>query len=363
MFNKIKSKMLVLNKRIIVLEKKIFGEKKIKKYKDDSSLYKEYYSLLKIKNYFDKWNKYLIDLNSVKLLLNDNELGDLVKEEIIKLENNVNYYLNKLKESIFSLNIKNKNDILNAYIEIYSGTGGNEASLFVLDLFKMYLKYSENNNWKVEIINSNVTECGGYKDIIIKIIGKNVYGKLKFESGGHRVQRVPLTESQGRVHTSTCIVAVMPDIPKSNLPILKNEDIKIETFRSSGAGGQHVNTTDSAIRLRHIPTGIVVECQKERSQHKNKYKALEVLKARIYNLELSKHNDKISLERKKLLGSGLRSYRNRTYNFSKNRVTDHRINLTLYSLNSILNGNLNLLIKPIIKYDDNLKNENYRFIK
>ncbi|WP_246225725.1 peptide chain release factor-like protein, partial [Enterobacteriaceae endosymbiont of Donacia crassipes] len=208
--------------------------------------------------------------------------------------------------------------------------------------------------WKIEIIHIHYNEHGnGFKEIILKIIGVGVYGKLKFESGGHRVQRVPETESQGRVHTSTCIVAVMPELSKIEMPEINIQDLKIDTFRSSGAGGQHVNTTDSAIRITHIPTKIVVECQDERSQHKNKSKALAVLAARINSMEMEKKNKDNALKKKILLGTGDRSDKNRTYNFIQKRVTDHRINLTIYKLNEIMNGNLDLLIKPIIYKKNN----------
>ncbi len=325
-------------------------------YKDKKylSLMRKYKNLYKIKNCFDIWDKYCKELYSTKLLINDIELSKLVKEEIKKLNILVSYYYNKLNNYLINLN-KDSKDVLNVYLEIHAGTGGHEASLFVYDLFKMYTKYSELMNWKIELINVNSTEFNGYKEIVMKIIGKNVYGQLKFESGGHRVQRVPITESQGRIHTSTCIVAVIPDVPNIDLPIIRNEDIKIDTFRSSGSGGQHVNTTDSAVRITHIPTKIVVECQQERSQHKNKSKALEVLKARIYSYKLDKKNKKKIKKKKKLLGTGYRNDRNRTYNFIQNRITDHRINFTIYSLNKVLNGKLNLLINPLLKkYNKNI---------
>ncbi len=340
---------------ILKIEKKI---KKINSLLKKKNFYKnkkyffiinKYKKLFKIKEYYNNWIKYLNELNSVKSLLNDPEFSTLAKNEIYKLKLLIKYYYKKLKY-FFNFSSKNKNDSLNVYLEIHAGTGGNEASLFSYDLFKMYVKFSELMKWKVKLININTNSINGYKEILCHIIGKNVYKYLKFESGGHRVQRIPYTESQGRVHTSTCLVAVIPDIPNKNLPIINNEDIKIDTFRSSGAGGQHVNTTDSAVRLTHIPTGIIVECQQERSQHKNKSKALKILKSRIYNLEISKRNKKEYNNKKKLLGTGLRSDRNRTYNFIQNRVTDHRINFTVYSLNEIINGKLKLLIDPLLNY-------------
>ncbi len=351
--NFIKFKIDKINCKLIKLEKLINCNLNYRSQKY-LSLMRKYKKFYKIKSCFDIWKKYSQELDSLRILIHDKELNSLAKDEYKKVSIKVNFYFNKLKKYFLCLS-KSSKDILNAYLEIYAGTGGNEASLFVYDLFKMYTKYSELMNWKVELINFHSTDLKGYKEIVMKIIGKNVYGKLKFESGGHRVQRVPYTESQGRVHTSTCIVAVIPDIPKVDLPILRNEDLKIDTFRSSGSGGQHVNTTDSAVRITHLPTKIVVECQQERSQHKNKSKALEVLKARIYSYEMNKKNKKNFFKKKKLLGTGYRSDRNRTYNFTQNRITDHRINFTTYSLNEVLNGKLDLLIMPLIKkYEENI---------
>ena len=227
--------------------------------------------------------------------------------------------------------------------------GGDEAALFAGDLFRMYSRYAEARRWRVEIMSASEGEHGGYKEIIAKISGDGVYGRLKFESGGHRVQRVPATESQGRIHTSACTVAVMPELPDAELPDINPADLRIDTFRSSGAGGQHVNTTDSAIRITHLPTGIVVECQDERSQHKNKAKALSVLGARIHAAEMAKRQQAEASTRRNLLGSGDRSDRNRTYNFPQGRVTDHRINLTLYRLDEVMEGKLDMLIEPIIQ--------------
>lgn len=348
MINKFNFNILYVNKKINNINKILNNDNFDYNNKKNLFLIYKYKKLCKIKNYYNFYIKYLKELKDVMLLINDKELDILVKDEIFRLKKLINYYYYKLKKYFDFLN-KDKKDKLNAYLEIHSGTGGNEASLFVLDLFKMYVKYIELMKWKIKLINIQENSLNGYKEILFKIIGNNVYGNLKFESGGHRVQRVPKTESQGRVHTSTCIVAVIPDIPSKDLPIINNDDIKIDTFRSSGAGGQHVNTTNSAVRITHLSTGIVVECQQERSQHKNKSRALEVLKARIHNLELNKRHKKKYNNKKKLLGSGLRWDRNRTYNFIQNRITDHRINLTLYCLNDILNGNLNLLIDPLIK--------------
>lgn len=213
----------------------------------------------------------------------------------------------------------------------------------------MYSRYAEARRWRVEIVSANEGEHGGYKEVIARVMGDGAYGRLKFESGGHRVQRVPETESQGRIHTSACTVAVMPELPETELPEINPSDLKIDTFRSSGAGGQHVNTTDSAIRITHLPTGIVVECQDERSQHKNKAKALSVLGARIHAAEMAKRHEVEASTRRNLLGSGDRSDRIRTYNFPQGRVTDHRINLTIYRLDEIMEGKLDSLIEPIVQ--------------
>ncbi len=341
----LEKKILKINKRLEYI-KNIFLDKNVFYRKDYNLLTSEYNNLIKIISYSNKLKIYIKELKFARSLLNDKDFFLVAKDEIIKLVRLINVC--KKKIDCFFNEKKIRKNFPGVYLEICAGTGGNEASLFVSDLFKMYYKYAEISNWKIELINNKLNNYGGYKDILIKIIGSDVYDKLKFESGGHRVQRIPLTDSQGRVHTSTCLVAVIPDIPEEKLPTINNCDIKIDTFRSSGAGGQHVNTTNSAVRITHLPTNIVVECQQERSQHKNKSKALSVLKARIFSLELSKRNQKKSNKKKGLLGTGFRFDRNRTYNFIQNRVTDHRINLTLYSLNKILNGNLDLLIYPIL---------------
>ncbi len=355
MDNNLNLKFIEIKKKILKLKNKLYINNNLIKNNFDFNIFKKYSNLLKINNIFLDLIKYEKELDSLKKLHinnNDKELNILIKDDKVRLKlliKEIKFKLNKY----FFLNKFNKNDKLNVYLDIYSGTGGNEASLFVYDLFKMYSKYCEKMNWNIELINLNSNIFKGYKNINVKIIGNNVYKYFKYESGGHRVQRVPKTESQGRIHTSTCIVAVTPVIPLLDLPIIKSSDIKIDTYRSSGAGGQHVNTTDSAVRITHIPTGIIVECQQERSQHKNKSKALEVLRSRIYNLEKNKRIKENSYRKKNLLGTGSRNDRNRTYNFSKNRITDHRINLTIYSLDKVLNGDLNLLILPLIKYYKN----------
>ncbi|MEF1291091.1 peptide chain release factor 1, partial [Vibrio sp. M260118] len=244
---------------------------------------------------------------------------------------------------------KDPNDDRNCFLEIRAGAGGDEAGIFAGDLFRMYSKFAEKKGWRVEVMSSNESEHGGYKEMIAKVSGDGAYGVLKFESGGHRVQRVPATESQGRVHTSACTVAVMAEIPEAEIPEIKAADLKIDTFRASGAGGQHVNTTDSAIRITHLPTGTVVECQDERSQHKNKAKAMAVLAARIIQAEEAKRAAEESDTRRNLLGSGDRSDRIRTYNYPQGRVSDHRINLTIYRLNEVMEGDVSSLVDPVIQ--------------
>jgi peptide chain release factor 1 len=241
------------------------------------------------------------------------------------------------------------NDTRNVFLEIRAGAGGDEASIFAGDLSRMYIRYAESVGWRAEVINSNGGEHGGYKEMILRISGDDVYSKLKFESGGHRVQRVPETESQGRVHTSACTVAVMPEVDTIDEVTINPADLKVDTYRSSGAGGQHVNTTDSAIRITHVPTGVVVECQDERSQHKNRAKAMSVLQAKILSAEQEKREAEIASTRRNLVGSGDRSQRIRTYNFPQGRMTDHRINLTLYKLAEIVEGRLEFVLDPLVR--------------
>jgi len=238
-------------------------------------------------------------------------------------------------------------DEANIYLEIRAGTGGDEAALFAGDLFRMYMKYAEQRGWQLEVLSASDGEHGGYKEIISRVEGRGAYSRLKFESGAHRVQRVPETEAQGRIHTSACTVAVLPEAGEVDAVDINQADLRVDTYRASGAGGQHVNKTDSAVRLTHLPTGIVVECQDERSQHKNRARALSLLQARLLDAEVTKQQEAQAAERKSLVGSGDRSERIRTYNFPQGRVTDHRINLTLYKLQDILEGNLDHVIEPL----------------
>jgi peptide chain release factor 1 len=243
---------------------------------------------------------------------------------------------------------KDPNDGKNVIVEIRAGTGGDEAAIFSGDLFRMYTRYAEKRGWKFEVMNSNEGDHGGYKEIIVRIVGDAVFSQLKFESGVHRVQRVPATESQGRVHTSACTVAVMPEVEDEAAVNINKGDLRVDTFRASGSGGQHVNKTDSAIRLTHLPTGMVVECQDERSQHKNRARAMSILATRLNDAVTQKAQAEQAEERKNLVGSGDRSERIRTYNYPQGRMSDHRINLTLYKLNELIEGDMDMVVKPLI---------------
>ncbi|TNH09546.1 peptide chain release factor 1 [Testudinibacter sp. TR-2022] len=306
---------------------------------------KEYAQLEDVVQCFGKWRRLQLNLEEAQTLLDDPSMREMALEEIDESRNEIEQLEQQLQVLLLP---KDPNDEYNCFLEIRAGTGGDEAGIFSGDLFRMYSRYAEMKRWRVEVISANESEQGGYKEMIMKISGDAVYGQLKFESGGHRVQRVPKTESQGRIHTSACTVAVMPELPESELPEINPSDLKIDTYRSSGAGGQHVNTTDSAVRITHLPTGIVVECQDERSQHKNKAKAMSVLAARIVKAEEERRAAEVSSTRRDLLGSGDRSDKIRTYNYPQGRVTDHRINLTLYRLDEVMNGKMEELIQPII---------------
>ncbi|MDF2077438.1 peptide chain release factor 1 [Pseudomonas mendocina] len=287
------------------------------------------------------------DLEGAQALLKDSdpdlrEMAELevdqAKEALVGLED-------KLQRMLLP---KDPNDGRNVYLEIRAGTGGDEAAIFSGDLFRMYSRYAEKQGWRVEVLSANEGEHGGFKEVIARVEGDNVYAKLKFESGAHRVQRVPETESQGRIHTSACTVAVLPEPDEQMAIEINPADLRVDTYRSSGAGGQHVNTTDSAIRITHIPTGTVVECQEERSQHKNRAKAMAWLAAKLQDQQEAAAHKEISETRKLLVGSGDRSERIRTYNFPQGRVTDHRINLTLYSLNEVIAGGVEAVIEPLL---------------
>ena len=298
----------------------------------------------------DKYIEYLsvtADIDAAEVLLqeDDQDIKEMAEEEIVSGRKILEQLELDLKKSLLP---KDPNDSRNIIIEIRAGTGGDEASIFSGDLYRMYTRYVEKSKWQLEILSSNLGEHGGLKEIIARISGTNVYSKLKFESGAHRVQRVPETESQGRVHTSACTVAVMPEVSSIEEVNINMNDVRVDTFRASGAGGQHVNKTDSAVRVTHIPTGTVVECQDGRSQHKNKAQALSVLASRILDAQQQEQQKEQASQRKELVGSGDRSQRIRTYNYPQGRVTDHRINLTLYKLSEVMEGELEAIIDPLV---------------
>lgn len=293
------------------------------------------------------FTRYLVAENNIldaKEMQEDPEMAELAKQELQELE----LLLPSLEDQLQMLLIpKDPDDSRNAFIEIRAGTGGDESALFAGDLLRMYLKYCERTGFKTEIVSESTGEVGGYKEVVIRVIGHNAYGKLKFESGGHRVQRVPATETQGRIHTSACTVAVLAEPDEAIAITINPSDLRIDTYRASGAGGQHINKTDSAVRITHIPTGIVAECQDDRSQHRNKAKAMQVLQARINEKDRLEQAAKDAAMRKGLIGSGDRSDRIRTYNFPQGRLTDHRINLTLYKLTFIMLGEIDEVIEAL----------------
>jgi peptide chain release factor 1 len=284
------------------------------------------------------------DIKEAHNMLSEPEMKAFAQEEIETGKKRLEEIELELQKLLIP---KDPNDDKNVILEIRAGTGGDESGLFAGDLFRMYSRYAEKQGWKLEVLSANEGEVGGYKEIIAKIEGQGAYSKLKFESGGHRVQRVPDTETQGRIHTSACTVAILPEVDEVADVVINPADIRLDTFRASGAGGQHINKTDSAVRITHAPTGIVVECQDGRSQHANKAQAMMVLAARIKQKEVDAQNAKIASERRNLIGSGDRSQRIRTYNYPQGRITDHRINLTLYKIDAITEGELDELIVPL----------------
>ena len=287
----------------------------------------------------------LVELESY-LAGDDTDMKELAEGELPDIRQELDALDAELQVALIP---KDPADSRSAFVEIRAGTGGDEAALFAGDLSRMYLKFAETQGWKTEVLSESKAELGGYKEVVMKVGGDRVYGRLKFESGAHRVQRVPATESQGRVHTSACTVAVMAEADPMTETTIDNKDLRIDSFRASGAGGQHVNKTDSAIRVTHLPTGVVVECQDERSQHKNKARALSLLQARLEDAARAERQAKEATERKSLVGSGDRSERIRTYNFPQGRVTDHRINLTLYRLDEMMDGACQMIIDPLVQ--------------
>ena len=276
----------------------------------------------------------------------DREIAAMASDELRKTEDRAAQLEQRLQTLLLP---RDPNDSRNIFLEVRAGTGGQEAAIFAGDLFRMYCRYAERRGWRVEILSAHDSEAGGYREVVARVIGDGAYSQLKFESGAHRVQRIPATESQGRIHTSACTVAILPEVDDIDAINIDANDLRIDTFRSSGAGGQHVNTTDSAIRVTHLPTGIVVECQDERSQHKNKARAMSLLSSRLLEAEQEKQRSEQAANRKLQVGSGDRSERIRTYNYPQGRVTDHRIGLTLYELDRVMEGDLDPVLKPLIE--------------
>ena len=309
-------------------------------------LSKEYSRVEPVVQSFQKYEGILDDIAAAEEMASDSddEIGERGQEELASLQARREALLVDLQKALIP---PDPFDDANVYLEIRAGTGGDEAAIFAGDLFRMYSKYAEAAKWQIEILSAREGEHGGYKEIISRITGNSIYAKLKFESGAHRVQRVPATESQGRIHTSACTVAVLPEPDEVEEVDVNPADLRIDTYRASGAGGQHVNKTDSAVRITHIPSGIVVECQDERSQHKNRARAMSLLQARLLDQQVSAQETEQAEKRKLLVGSGDRSERIRTYNYPQGRVTDHRINLTLYKLDEILEGGLDQVIEPL----------------
>lgn len=311
------------------------------------NLSKEYAQLEPVVACFERYKALLQDIESAQEMTQDSdpEVRALAQEELAHAHIRRQFLESELQKHLLPTDPQDQSNI---FLEIRAGTGGDEAAIFAGDLYRMYAKYAETKGWHIEVLSENPGEHGGYKEIICKIIGHGAYSRLKFESGAHRVQRIPETESQGRIHTSACTVAVMPEVAEIDQVEINPADLKVDTFRASGAGGQHVNKTDSAIRITHLPTGVVVECQDERSQHKNRARAMSLLSARLLDMQRRKQEQEQAQTRRRLVGSGDRSERIRTYNFPQGRITDHRINLTLYKLEEILGGDLDQVIDPLI---------------
>ena len=332
-------KLKEIEKRFLTVEGELSKPEVVNDMKKYTSLNKEYKSLGKIVSKYNKFKKIVSGIDDAKLVLNkekDEEFREMAKVELDELSNKKNQIEEEIKVLLIP---KDPDDEKSVILEIRAGTGGDEAAIFAGDLLRMYQLYSEKNNWSFNLISSNEGTSGGFKEIVSSVEGEDVYGKLKFEAGTHRVQRVPETETQGRVHTSAATVAVLPEAEDVELEI-NTADIRKDTFRASGAGGQHVNKTESAVRLTHEPTGVVVECQDGRSQHANYDKAMKVLRSKLYEIEIKKQNEELAGKRKTMVGSGDRSDKIRTYNFPQGRVTDHRIGYTVYNLSDVISGEL-----------------------
>ena len=341
----IASKLAQLSARLEELNALLSGEDVTKNLDNYRKLTREHAEIMPVVELYNAYKAAERDVASALQLASDPEMRELAEAEVREGKLRLAGIEDELQRQLLP---RDPSDERNIFLEIRAGTGGDESALFAGGLFRMYTRYAERQGWKVDLISESPSELGGYKEVIAKIIGNGAYSKLKFESGGHRVQRVPETETQGRIHTSACTVAVLPEVDAVEDVVLNPTELRIDTFRASGAGGQHINKTDSAVRVTHIPTGIVVECQDDRSQHKNKAQALAVLAARIKDKQLREQQAKQAATRKSLIGSGDRSERIRTYNFPQGRVTDHRINLTLYKIDQIMDGALDELIGALM---------------
>jgi len=345
-WKKIENKITSAEQRLKEVEKSLENPEVLNNHEKLASLSKEHNNLKTLLDEAQQYKKIMKKIEEDENLINnssDEELIEIARQEIEENKEQKKSIENSLKELLIP---KDPSDDKNAIMEIRAGTGGDEAALFAGDLYKMYTKYVERMGWKKEVLGGNPTELGGFKEIIFSVNGENVYGTLKYESGVHRVQRVPSTETQGRIHTSAASVVVLPEAEEVDIQIEPN-DIKIDVYRSSGPGGQSVNTTDSAVRITHLPTNLVVTCQDEKSQHKNRAKAMKVLRARLYDLKQKEKEKKTTASRRSIIGSGDRSVKIRTYNFPQGRVTDHRINLTLYKLSEILDGHPDDFIREL----------------
>ena len=309
------------------------------------ALTREHAEVSEVAGMFTKFLQDEAALASAREMLEDPEMAEMARDEVASLEAQLPQLEDDLQKMLLP---KDPDDVRNTFLEIRAGTGGDESALFAGDLLRMYTRYAERKGWRTEVVSESQGEVGGFKEVVIRIVGDNVYGRLKFESGGHRVQRVPATETQGRIHTSACTVAALPEPDEAQAVQVNPSELRIDTYRASGAGGQHVNKTDSAVRITHLPTGIVAECQDDRSQHRNKAKAMQVLVARIQEKERSERAAKEAATRKGLIGSGDRSDRIRTYNFPQGRLTDHRINLTLYKLGFVMEGDLDEVVEALL---------------
>ena len=337
-----------IKERYLFLEKELSNSEIVSNHQLYATYSKEYSKIKKIVEKYEEYKTNLDNLSSTKLLLEDSdpEIKSLAQDEL----NIITEQLNKNEIEFKKLLLpENEDDEKDVFLEIRAGTGGDEAGLFVGDLFRMFTRVTERKKWKIELISSRESEKGGFKEIVAKISGKQVYRFLKFESGVHRVQRVPDTESQGRVHTSACSVAVLPEVEELDSIEIDKSEIRVDTFRASGAGGQHVNKTDSAVRLTHIPSGLVVECQDDRSQHKNKSKAMNLLQSKLMEQAKNEQIEKQDSERKNMVGSGDRSEKIRTYNFPQNRITDHRIEFSIHSLEAFLDGDMDEMVETLIE--------------